>query len=129
MKTNIFTERLKYSRIDKELTQKAIALLLKVDQSSISDWERGKTFPSYIMLLTLCQILEVSADYLLGLEDETSIIKTAGQNIYRQIEEANDNVSLSLLELDLLKAFNRLSTAKQYQALGFTQALSDNKGD
>lgn len=53
---------------------------------------------------------------LLGREDELGTI---------HIENEQECTSLSNIQKELLTAFDNLPTAKQYQALGFTQALAD----
>ncbi len=66
---NTFGQRLKELRLEKGLTQKELADALKTNNSSVCDWECGRTEPSIEMILSLCRLFEVSADYLLGLED------------------------------------------------------------
>lgn len=48
-----------------DLAQKA-----GVVKACITDYKKGKSFPSIQTLRLLCEALEVSADYLLGLENE-----------------------------------------------------------
>jgi transcriptional regulator with XRE-family HTH domain len=67
--TKIFCERLKALRIDKKLSQPELAQLVGVSNGMISFWENSVNEPTISNLIKLCQILEVSADYLLGLED------------------------------------------------------------
>ena len=64
-----FSERLKELRIDRKLTQKKLAYILQTNNSSICDWECGRSEPSIDMIIKLCTYLETSADYLLGLEE------------------------------------------------------------
>ena len=66
---NKFGERLKELRTEKGLSQKALASKLGCNQSMISFWENGINEPTITNLVKLTQIFEVSADYLLGLED------------------------------------------------------------
>ena len=66
---NTFCQRLKELRLEKKLTQKELAEILKTNNSSICDWECGRTEPSIEMILSLCRFFEVSSDFLLGLED------------------------------------------------------------
>lgn len=51
------------------LTQKQLAEKLKIDNSNITKWKRGENIPSLEIFYQLCKILDVSADYLLGLID------------------------------------------------------------
>ncbi|MDE7083261.1 MAG: helix-turn-helix domain-containing protein [Clostridia bacterium] len=64
-----FADRLKLLRIEKGLNQTELAEQLSVNQRSVSNWENSLREPSFEMLMKLAQILEVSTDYLLGLED------------------------------------------------------------
>lgn len=65
----IFQERLKELRKEKGLLQKDLAQKLKTTNSSISDWEKGRSQPDLQTLANLARFFEVSVDYLLGLED------------------------------------------------------------
>lgn len=60
-----FNELLKIS--GKKQTE--IANAVKVSKQCISDYKSGKSVPSIETLYLLCQFLDVSADYLLGLSD------------------------------------------------------------
>ena len=64
----IFTERLKELRKKKGLKQQEIAELLGVKRNTYSDWENGKTEPSFENLIKLADLLEVSLDWLFGRE-------------------------------------------------------------
>lgn len=52
------------------LTQKQLAEKLGVDPANITNWKTGKNIPSVETLYALCKLLNVSADYLLGLDEE-----------------------------------------------------------
>ena len=69
MKT-IFAIRLKELRNEKNFTQRKIAELMNVSQVSYLHWEQGKMQPDIENIVKLCQLFGVSADYLLGLENE-----------------------------------------------------------
>jgi transcriptional regulator with XRE-family HTH domain len=69
MKT-IFAIRLKELRNEKNFTQRKIAELMNVSQVSYLHWEQGKTQPDIENIIKLCKLFDVSADYLLGLENE-----------------------------------------------------------
>ena len=65
----VFCERLKSLRIEKKLSQPELAKLVGVSKGMISFWENGKNEPTISNLLKLCQIFDISSDYLLGIED------------------------------------------------------------
>ena len=62
----IFTERLKELRKNKGLKQQEIAELLGIKRNTYSDWENGKTEPSFENLIKLADLLEVTLDWLFG---------------------------------------------------------------
>ncbi len=68
---DIFESRLKELRKEKGITQKQLALSLQTTDDSIFSWEKGRSQPSIELIRRLAIFFEVSADYLLGLEDET----------------------------------------------------------
>ena len=60
-----FKEVLKYS----QLSQVQLADALKVNKATITNYKQGKIAPSLDTFFELCRLLDVSADYLLGLSD------------------------------------------------------------
>ncbi len=65
----IFIERLKELRENKNLSQSQLAKNTGLNQTTISSWEIGKRIPSAQAIIVLAKYFGVSADYLLGLED------------------------------------------------------------
>lgn len=61
---------IKALRKEAGLTQKQLAKMLNKSETGFASWEQGLSEPSVTDLRMLCVILGVSADYLLGLEDE-----------------------------------------------------------
>lgn len=76
-------KRLKQIRIENNLSQTELAKAINVDVSSISYWESGRYEPKATYIYKLSKALQVSADYLLGLEDESGrkIYITQGDSI------------------------------------------------
>lgn len=66
---SILSQRLKELRTERKITQKQLAIILGTNNSSVCDWECGRTEPSVEYIISICRYFEVSADYLLGLED------------------------------------------------------------
>ena len=62
-------ERLQEIRRDHGDTQKSLAEKLRVSKPTVQAWELGKSSPNHDMLVTLCRMYQISADYLLGLTD------------------------------------------------------------
>ena len=68
---NMFASRISDALKQSEFTQKQIAKMLGISEGNITNWKKGENLPSVDILYKLCIILNESADYLLGLEDET----------------------------------------------------------
>jgi transcriptional regulator with XRE-family HTH domain len=64
------TDRLKATRVRSGYTQETLAELLETDKKAISRWESGTFTPNTETLIRLAKVLDVSADYLLGLSDD-----------------------------------------------------------
>jgi transcriptional regulator with XRE-family HTH domain len=63
-----FPDRLKEARSATDLNGQALGNLLGVSKSTISHWENGRYEPSLAQLTALCEVLKVSADWLLERE-------------------------------------------------------------
>ena len=88
-----FNERLKAIRKENNLTQKDIYTRLNVSANCYASYEQGRTEPNIEMLKQICQCLDVSADYLLGLEDETGQKTYSVKNLCYNSGTHNGNVN------------------------------------
>ena len=50
-------------------SQKKLGDMLFVNQTAVSQWETGKNFPNPTIQLKLCELYDVSLDYLWGITD------------------------------------------------------------
>ena len=66
---NIFSTRLKELRQERELTLKAVSTLLECPLTTYANYEQGKREPSLSMINALCDLYDVTSDYLLGRTD------------------------------------------------------------
>ena len=66
----LFSERFSQALKQSKYTQKALAEMLEISESNITNWKNGDNLPSVEVLYKLCIILNESADYLLGLDRE-----------------------------------------------------------
>ena len=64
-----FGKVLKELRVEHGLTQKQLASKVNATQGSIADWENRGIEPPYTTLCKLCEIFDVTAGQLLGIED------------------------------------------------------------
>jgi len=65
----VFQERLKELRLENELSAKELGKILGVRDTTILRWEKGIIIPSIEHLYNIAKYFNVSADYLIGLED------------------------------------------------------------
>ena len=70
-----YTERLKWIRDCKNITQKEIADYLGIKQQQYARYEKGINIMPVTYLPKICEYLNVSADYILGLSEEKEINK------------------------------------------------------
>lgn len=68
-----FGRKLRALRKQKNLTQKQLAALIGVKNSIISFYEVGDRIPSPEIIIKLAATLNVTADYLLGIEKNETI--------------------------------------------------------
>ena len=64
-----YTERLQWVRDCKNITQKEIAEHLDIKQQQYARYEKGINIMPITYLPQICEYLDVSADYILGLID------------------------------------------------------------
>ena len=65
-----YAERMRNLRQDNDLSQKKIADMLGVAQTTYSQYELEKRPMPIDYLIALCKFYNVSADYMLGLSDK-----------------------------------------------------------
>lgn len=65
-----FHEKIKKLRKQLKLTQPQVAAFIGTTYQNYQLLEYGKSKPTYDTLIKLCKCLNVSADYLLGLNEE-----------------------------------------------------------
>ena len=83
---NTFPARLTELLKENNLSKRGFAKLIGVSAMSVSDWSTGKVQPTAENIYIVSEFFGVSADYLLGLEDET------GSKTYNNFGIHNGNV-------------------------------------
>ncbi len=97
-----FSENLKYLRNSAQCTQKKLAEYLGLSANTVCEWEKNRSEPSIHTIRKLAEFFDVSADYLLGLEDDF------GARTATNAAPMGDSATTSE-ELRLLKVFRTLS--------------------
>lgn len=65
-----FGNHLRLIRKSKNLTQKQVASSINITERNYQRYESGDQKPAFEIIISLCKVLDVSADYLLGLSDD-----------------------------------------------------------
>ena len=87
--TTMIGKRIKQARIDKNMTQMALADAMGVSYQAVSNWERGNSMPDISKLGDLCAALDLTVNALLGLEESAP----------NAVKKAMDQEELTLEEL------------------------------
>ncbi len=66
-------DRIKALREQQGLTQAALAKKLGITRASVNSWEMGISIPSTKYLVELSSLLNVSSDYLLGINTSATV--------------------------------------------------------
>lgn len=70
-----FAEHLKKLRIERNITQKQLALETRLSERGIQNYELSQRKPTYDALIALADYFDVSLDYLVGRSDNPKINK------------------------------------------------------
>ena len=68
-----FASRLRQLRLDKNLRQEQVTILICVNKTAISTYENNTRQPSFDILVRLATLYRVSTDYLLGMTNIRSL--------------------------------------------------------
>lgn len=68
-----FSEILKEILLENNFSQTQLAKRINVKPSQVSEWLKGKANPGYDTLKLIATCLDISTDYLLGLEDDFGV--------------------------------------------------------
>lgn len=97
---------IKELRIEKNLSQTQLAQAIGTSQKNITRWETGKTEPNTYFICELAKFFSVSADFLLGLEDD-----------FGQKEYEKPNFALTPDERKIVNAYRGLTPSNQEMIL------------
>lgn len=101
--------RIKELRTNAKMSQKDLAELVGVNQTAVSQWERGATSPKHFQVQKLCQVFQVSDSYLLGMGD---------------IKKSPTEQAVSERARELDSVMGTLSEEDQRRVLEFAQNLA-----
>lgn len=69
IKNDIIKQRLNYEIDNSSLKKKEIAGLVGISQSTLSDYKHSKKMPSLETFANICEVLNLDANYVLGIRD------------------------------------------------------------
>lgn len=80
----MFGEKLKEARKNKGLSQEKVAEILNIARSNISKYENGNLEPTMQTLREFCRLYEVSANFLLELNDNDEVKQNQEISIHQE---------------------------------------------
>ena len=112
--------RIKKARMLAGLSQKYVAMTLGVAGPSVSNWESGKTKPTPENYAALARLFDVSVGYLMGVEEETTILNYESE---QPIQETAHADPITTEGLELLSQLNedQLDSAIEYMRFLLSQ--------
>ena len=103
------SNRIKSLRLEREMSQRALAEKIGCSQKSIDGWEKNKIEPAAGFVCALADVFECTTDYLLGREDDFGNVNPA--------------VDLTAQERALVQRYRALPAEKKSQLFDFAAFL------
>lgn len=97
-------EKIKKILEEKGMSQRQLAIKMGISPSSLNQYVRGRKNVGLKVILNLCKTLDVSSDYLLGLETGTKKNKKQLKNIDALWDFLSVNAKKSIIQFDVLNA-------------------------
>jgi len=107
--------RIKDLREEKNLNQRALATLLETNQASVAHWESGKVQPTAPAIIKLAKALDVTTDYLLGLDDQ--------YGTFQDLSQKNPQADLPPKVAELVELCKNLNTFQMDRILGYVEGM------
>lgn len=73
------------TRQNKNMTQEEFASRLGVTPQAVSRWERGNSLPDISLVEGICKVLSISANTLLGIENDKKVIENNDASMEKEI--------------------------------------------
>ncbi len=102
--------RIRYFRIQRNISQADVANRASVNQANVSHWEAGTTTMSVITLFSIADLLDMPMEELLNLGSiKSKISKLHDIDVMKELEKENPSMEPKmLLQLGILQALNNL---------------------
>lgn len=103
--------KIKELRKARRMSQAELAEMLHITQTSVSQWETGKTEPSFDTLVKMSEIFGVTIDYILGSDEKSEAKKAPAE------ADAEEVGKLTFLEKMVLACYRQLPEADRVDIL------------
>lgn len=84
----MFADRLRDARKAKRYSQTEVSRMLGVTQQAVGKWETGRSTPDPQTVARLAEILDTTADALLGLQQSPTAAPAVGRNAFSRYTES-----------------------------------------
>ena len=121
-----FGDRLKTAIQKKGYTQKELSEILRVNQDTITNYVKEKSFPKADILLNLCDLLDISIDWLMTGKEPTCSDNVFPEEIILSRRDL-EMLPLSHLERFFLKRFRKLTEKEQSELKEIIENKSSTK--
>ena len=116
-----YSDRIKALRKSKGMEQLQFGAVMGISGAAVSKWETGKAEPDINAILKMCDLFDVSADYLLGRTEWPLFVwRDAQGNTAVEQPEVFQTIELTRDEVDMLRELldERARLAKEKNAAG-----------
>ena len=107
--------RIKELRLEKKLTQQALAKHLGINQTSLSKIECGASTPDALLLIDLSRFFQVTTDYILLLSEERLTADYLLENNMRNLKKYQRLITL----------YQKMSQKQQGDFYNFLRSMLD----
>jgi transcriptional regulator with XRE-family HTH domain len=127
-----FSKRLKEKRLEKNLIINDVARAIGVSQQAYIEYEKGNVYPKIDILVNICEILDVSLNYLVYGNDnainiDSDIKKTmevlCGLLIFKKIDYDKDNKFIKVFDDELNTYLRAIMYLKEEKGLDNIDSL------
>ena len=108
---HITGQRIRKLRKERRMTQKELAIIMRVSRTVVANWEAQTRLPTTEQYCQLASLFNVTSEYL------------TGRDWYRESETNTDNIEININKLN---TSGKMVLLKVYQSLLSDHAFTDN---
>lgn len=113
-----YSDRIKELRKSKGMEQLQFGSMMGVSGPAVSKWETGKAEPDISAILKMCELFDVSADYLLGRTDYPAFEWRNAKGETKEdegmvVEEYHFTMNLTKEDMETIREFLALKNAEK----------------